>query len=125
MCAPVNGDGDRPTRERVVFNDTPARDLKMVVGGLLTLLAGVLSILNGFGAFMSVSEQETGSVALCAVPMVAFGVIAVAGGLFALRDKHFSLSLVGAFLGSLGDGLTGFVAGMAALFLFFLSNRDF
>ena len=118
-------DQSQAAPKRVRFTERPARDLKMVIGGGLTLLAGALSISNGFEAFLSVSERDLGSVSLCAAPMVVFGIIAVVGGLCALRDKHFSLALAGAFLGALGDGLTGFVAGMSALFLFFLSNKDF
>ena len=121
----LRGDQNPAASRRIRFAEKPARDLKMVIGGGLTLVAGALSISNGFGAFLSVSERDLGSVSLCAAPMIVFGVIAVAGGLCALRDKHFSLALAGAFLGALGDGLTGFVAGMTALFLFFLSNKDF
>ena len=120
-----SGDQNQSAPKRTRFTEKPARDLKMVIGGGLTLLAGALSISNGFRAFLSAPEQDFGSVSLCAAPMIVFGVIAVAGGMCALRDKHFSLALAGAFLGALGDGLTGFVAGMSALFLFFLSNKDF
>jgi hypothetical protein len=54
-----------------------------------------------------------------------FGVVAIAGGAYALRPRaHLTPVLLGAALGMLGGGVYGFFLGLAAIFLFWLANVD-
>ncbi|UCE92240.1 MAG: hypothetical protein JSV90_03650 [Methanobacteriota archaeon] len=106
------------------FTVKPGRDLKVVVGGYLTIIAGALVISNGLSGFWSLHEAIGWSVYMCAVPITIMGVVGVLGGICALKDTHMSLSLAGAFLAAFGDGLPAFFLGVAALLLFFTSNRD-
>ena len=106
------------------FTIKPKRDMKVVVGGSLTIIAGILVISNGLGGLWSLHSSLGWPAYFCGVPITVMGIIAVIGGVCALKDVHFSLSLAGAFLAALGDGLTTFLMGMAALLLFFMTGRD-
>jgi len=62
---------------------------------------------------------------VCGTMLMAFGVIALIGGVSAVKGWNLSLALAGAALGAIGDGIGGFVLGLAAVLLLFLSNEDF
>ena len=124
MSTPDDGSGDTLATPSTTFSIRPKRDTKVVVGGWLTIIAGLIVISNGLGGIWSLHSSLGWPAYFCAVPITIMGVIAVIGGVCALKDVHFSLSLAGAFLGALGDGLTTFFIGMAALLLFFMSGRD-
>ena len=124
MSTPVAEDAGSIATPTTAFTLKPKKDIKIVIGGWLTIIAGFIVISNGLGGLWSLHDTLGWPSFICTVPITAMGVIAVIGGLCALKDVYFSLSLAGAFLAAFGDGLTTFLMGMAALLLFFMSGRD-
>ena len=113
------------------FRRTKRRDTARVVAGALTVAAGVLALINGVTAlaheisFLWLDIDFTlNQFSVCATLVIIFGAVAVAGGIAAIRGKHFFLALAGAALGTIGDGVAGFFLGLIAIVLLFLSNED-
>ena len=103
------------------------RDIYMLLGSGMTLLAGVLAIINGLrGLFSDIHtvEYRFAPYDYCATLFVLFGIIAVAGGISGIKRKYFALTLAGAIMGMAGGGVYGFWLGLGALILFGLSNQD-
>jgi hypothetical protein len=107
------------------------RDAFIILGAILTIIAGVLSLMNGVEGLFSKAELDpfssssSGLGAFCGVVLIVFGVIAIAGGAYALRPRpHLTPLLLGAAMGMLGGGDTGFFLGLAAIVLFWLANVD-
>jgi hypothetical protein len=70
-------------------------------------------------------SDEAGTVTICGILLILFGVIAIAGGAYALRPRaHLTPALLGAILGMLGGGVYGFFLGLVAILLFWLANAD-
>jgi hypothetical protein len=104
----------------------------MILAGWLIIVAGLLAFSNGLMAFFGESSSiwfdidiGVNRYSVCGTMIMAFGVVAVAGGISAVRGKNLSLALAGAALGTMGDGLVGFLFGLIAIVLLFLSNEDF
>lgn len=102
----------------------------MAIGGLTTIGVGLLSLFNGVqglafgGEFQSGPDLGFSMFAACGVIFMLFGVVAIAGGMLALRGKHISLAFVGAFLGVLGGGMYGFWLGLVAIAALVFSDAD-
>jgi hypothetical protein len=99
----------------------------MLLGGGMTLLAGVLAIINGLGGLSSNNaafEYRFAPYDYCATLFLLFGIIGVAGGISAITRKSFALAVAGAIMGMMGGGAYGFYLGLGALILFGLSNQD-
>jgi hypothetical protein len=93
----------------------------------MTLLAGVLAIINGLrGLFSDIStvEYRFAPYDYCATLFLLFGIIAVVGGISGIKRKYFALALAGAIMGMVGGGVYGFWLGLGAMILFGLSNQD-
>lgn len=96
----------------------------------MTLLAGILALINGMRGLFPDSFIALGldssftRYTFCGVLVVFFGIVATAGGISAMRGKNFTLALVGAVMGMLGSGLLGFFLGLGALVVFALSSED-
>ncbi len=107
----------------------PDHKIPMRLGGLITLVLGLLSLQNGLGAMLTGEEFPFGPyvtrVAACGMIVIIFGIIAIAGGVSALRGKHFSLALAGTLLGMMGGGLVAFLLGLVACVLFYFADEDF
>jgi len=109
-----------------------ARGTALTIGAVFTLAAGALSLINGFngiifeGEFLFM-EWDPGfsRFALCGIICILFGIIAIAGGIMALRTRRISLAFAGALLGMMGGGLVGFWLGLAAVIVFAFSDSDF
>ncbi len=97
----------------------------------MTIGAGLLSVFNGAQGVLFGGELQyavdTGFplFAACGAIFILFGVLAVSGGVMALMGKHFSLALLGSFLGMMGGGLYGFWLGLTAIIVFAFSDADF
>lgn len=108
------------------------RDIFLILGATFTIIAGVLSLVNGVEGLLARTHlfsflPSTGEslVPACGILLVMFGVVAIAGGAYALRPRaHLTPVLLGAALGMLGGGVYGFFLGLAAIFLFWLANVD-
>ena len=99
-----------------------------VIGGIMSILAGVLALGQGL-LYLAGSTLITfygGTLCLCGGLDSLFGVIAIVGGISALKREGFAIALVGAILGMLGFGfLIGFVFGLIALVLIAISRQEF
>jgi len=106
------------------------RSKLLVLGGWMTLAAGILALVNGLRAIIADNPIALGPEAsftrymACGIMVILFGIVAVAGGICALRGRNFTLALAGAVFGILGGGLFGFYLGFGALVVFGLSNED-
>jgi len=111
-------------------DSSPKRSARLTIAGWLIIFAGLLSLFNGLGALLEDNSSaptpfsSIGDYSICAFVIVAFGVVAILGGVSALRGKNFTLALAGAALGALGDGIVGVVCGLIALALLFISDQD-
>lgn len=107
----------------------PDRKISMRLGGALTFGTGLLSLENGLQAMISGEEIPFGPyfthVTACSITVILFGTIALAGGISAMRGKHFSLALAGALLGMMGGGIWAFFMGLVAFIFYYFANEDF
>jgi len=117
------------------------RSAKPTAGGVLILLAGIFAIVCGvlylvldisdLGTMPTLPEGVTeadleGIMRACGVVMIIFGAIAIPGGVFALKRKHFGLAIAGGVMGMLGVGFGfGSLFGLVGLILVALSRREF
>jgi hypothetical protein len=98
----------------------------------MTIIAGLLSLFNGFTALLAETSSDLFDIvidlnrySMCATMIMAFGAVAIVGGISAIRGKNISLALAGAALGMLGGGIVGLWLGLTAILLLFLSSEDF
>ena len=104
----------------------------LLAGGILSIVSGILALITGIllvviGSSYGLLVHTGGAqITLCGIVSIVLGVPAVLGGVFALKRKHFSLAVLGAFTGMAAGGLyVGFLLGLAALVLYLFSNADF
>ena len=97
----------------------------------MTIIAGLLALANGLTTLSAATSfqwpdinMELNEFSVCGSMFILLGIVAVAGGVSALRGRYTSLALAGAGAGMIGDGLWGFVLGLVALVLLFMSNED-
>jgi hypothetical protein len=108
----------------------PRRRKGLLLGGIMTLIAGGLCLVNGLGSLLGGSTAFIGgdtspiNVTACGVIVLFLGSIAIAGGITAILEKHISLALAGAAAGMMGGGNPGFWLGLVSLLLFALSDVD-
>ncbi len=108
------------------------RNGALLVAAALTIAAGALSLFNGVEGLSgnnpipsAIPGNAIGVVPACGVLLLIFGAVAVSAGIYAFRvHPHISFPLAGAVLGLRGGGDFGFVLGLAAIFLYWLSNED-
>lgn len=113
------------------LRETPITTNRPVIGGACILGSGVLAIISGVYSLAYTRlpvglEQFKGLVDTCSVIIMLLGVIAIAGGLFALSRKNFVLSLVGAITGMLAASFyVGAILGLAGIILVAFSRDEF
>jgi hypothetical protein len=124
-------DGVKEPEELPPLSSLPPRRRKgLVLGGIMTLTAGILCLANGLGSLLGEHTAYVGgdtapiNVAACGVIVLILGSIAIAGGITALREKHISLAIAGAAAGMMGGGNPGFCLGLVSLLLFAFSDID-
>jgi hypothetical protein len=109
------------------------RDSFLLLAAVLTIIAGILSLMNGIEGLLASTQLLSflpnameGAVPACGFLLVLFGVIGIAGGVYALKPRaHLTPVLLGAGLGMLGGGVYGFFLGLTAILLLWLANADF
>jgi hypothetical protein len=103
-----------------------------LAAGWMIIIAGVISFFNGFMSLLGQNSfdlydfvLDIDRYSLCAILISVFGIVAIVGGISAIRGRNLSLVLVGAGLGVLGGGIIGFWLGITALLFLFMSSEDF
>ena len=102
---------------------------KPVAGGICGIAAGAWGILAG-GTLGVVGlcvpamrmDPETGFVHLLGWPMLAFGVMAIIGGIFAIKRQKWGLALAGAICAVL---VPPFILGILAVVFVALAHSEF
>jgi hypothetical protein len=108
----------------------PVRGMPLVLGCMLVILGGVVSLFNGFVAMLSGGHVDNGldvgvnQFAICSVIVFIFGAVAVVGGTYSLVRRRISFALGGAALGMAGGGILGFWFGLISIVVLMLSNED-
>ncbi len=122
----------------------PPKSSKPVVGGILIILAGVLSLAMGVFMIavdpadmeawgydpsasydMSLSELDE-VLGVCGVIGLVLALVAIIGGAFAVMRKGFAVAIIGGICGMIALGFViGGVLGLVGLILVALSRSEF
>jgi hypothetical protein len=108
-------------------------------GGALTLVAGILGLIQGIYIFIAllifdyysygyIDYFGWGSAFLlvCGVIALVFSIFAIIGGIFALQRKGWAMAVTGGIFGMLAFGLgIGFILGLIGLILIAISRAEF
>jgi ABC-type branched-subunit amino acid transport system permease subunit len=101
------------------------RSTKLTFGAILCMAAGAMCIIS---AILLVAEEyealETSTLLWIIMSAVA-GIIAIVGGYYALRRRHFWRAIIGAVCALLSLPLLYLILPIAALILIWLSRREF
>ncbi len=103
---------------------------KPVVGGILAVIAGSLNVLMmlAFMLFMAFPADQWGffpmllNIGMAAVLLIVFGVVAIAGGVCALRRRAWGFALAGSIVAIFS---VGGLLGVVATVLVALSRGEF
>ena len=103
------------------------RTWKPTTAGILSIVAGAIGLIVGI-VVASVGEMVgalTGFLGLGAVgaPLIVFGIVAIVGGIFALRRRIWGLALAGAICALVPPPIA--VLGILAIIFIALSKREF
>jgi len=116
-----------------------ARTWKAPTAGILAIIAGCLGLLTGIGLALGLGLVGSmvdlipgfpgGLLALIGVPGIILGILAIVGGIFALRRRHWGLALAGCicalFAFSLIPPLTNVVLAIIAIVIVILGKGEF
>lgn len=99
-----------------------------LIGGILILVAGAHEIY--FGTMMVIGGEEllpitfgiSSIVLVCGAMVAVLGIVAILGGVFAIRRKNFTLAILGSILGLLGAYI---IVPIIGLILIALSKDEF
>jgi hypothetical protein len=114
--------------EGTTDTNAPPRKIALRLGGVLTVILGLIALQNGFIAITAEEENTYGADItpgdICGTTIIFFGIMAIAGGVCALMARNFSMALAGALLGMAGGGWASFFIGVLAFALFLTSSED-
>jgi hypothetical protein len=117
----------------------PAKPQTMMpmIGGILLIVAGLIGI--GFWAYVAFLGAAIGGmlpiggglfttiILVCGAIEIVFGILALLGGLMAIRRKMWALALVGSILGLFTFGFYGLssILSFVALIILAISRKEF
>jgi hypothetical protein len=111
---------------------------KAAFGGWLILISGILAVITGI--YMVIDPEtfvelytgigytfSTDVMVGAGVMALIFGIVAIAGGLAALKKRSWGLAVIGGFLGFIASGafFLGTLLGLIGLILVAVSKREF
>ena len=106
---------------------------KPTTAGILSIVAGAIGLL--LGIWLAVELGLAGSIAgtipgfpaellpLIGVPGIILGIVAIVGGIYALRRRVWGLALAGAICAFLAPA--GFILGILAIIFVAMGKREF
>ena len=98
---------------------------KPTTAGILTIIGGILGI--AIGAIIATIGEVAGALAGLAwfgaigAPLIGIGVVALIGGIYAMRRKAWGFALTGAILAIICGGIFGILATIFVL----MGRREF
>jgi hypothetical protein len=100
-----------------------------MAAGILSIVAGALSLISGITAVAAVAIQDLDIIAtnilfglgLTGIPSIIFGIIAIIGGYFALQRRVWVMALIGAIFALLST----WPLGLPAVIFTAVSNGEF
>jgi hypothetical protein len=104
---------------------------KPTVAGILAIIAGALQVIVGIavatvsgigGALIGIGWLTGWWGAAISAPLIVFGIIALVGGIYALRREVWGLALAGSICALIGPW---FVLGILAIIFVSLGKREF
>lgn len=99
---------------------------KPTVAGILALIAGIIEVIAGivFATGLAFWGGFFGMGWLSAVfaPLIIFGIIAIVGGIYALKRRIWGLALAGSICAVIGPW---FILGILAIIFVALGKREF
>ena len=117
-----------PSENYVEFTDSQVHSESPSAAAALLIIAGVLTMIQGFVLMAGVSILDSGSgLATCCGPIdILFGLGAIAGGIMASKRENYTLVLVGCILAIVGFGAAiGTVLGIIALIMVLAHKEEF
>ena len=106
---------------------------KPTTGGILSLIAGIIQLLSGIGLTVglgmlqgligSIPGLPAGIFAILGIPWIILGIIAIAGGVFAMKRAKWGLALAGSIC-ALFHPLTWFL-GIASIIFVIMGKGEF
>ncbi|MFC1845831.1 hypothetical protein ACFLYM_00250 [Chloroflexota bacterium] len=115
------------------------RTCKPMIAGICTIVAGALGVIMAIGILIGsgiIGSLMIGAVAdiprilpgiliAIAIPVMIIAIIAIVGGVYALKRKIWGLALAGAILSIFIASPLGLALGIAAIVLLILSKEEF
>jgi len=109
------------------------RTWKPTTAGILTIIAGCIGLLIGMGLAVGLGIAGVlidmipgfiggGLLVLIAVPAIILGVVAIVGGVYALKRRLWGLALAGSICALIGPW---FLLGILAIIFVSLGKREF
>ena len=94
------------------------RTWKPTVAGILSIIAGVIQLLLGItftvgiglAGSLAIPGFPTGILAAFAIPIIILGIVAIAGGIFAVKRAKWGLALAGSICALFGPWILGIPA---------------
>ena len=106
------------------------RTWKPVAGGILSIISGVVSVVVAVSAvlFAYAPTGQMGisrlllNVGIIGIPLLVIGILAIAGGISALRRRRWGLALTGSICAVISPGI---LLGIPAVVLVAISRGEF
>jgi len=97
-----------------------------IIAGILLFVSGLLAILNGVLIF-SLPTIFIGPVYLCIAIMAICGLIALAGGIYTIRDREWGVALIASIVGlfSIGPLFISSILSLVVLILITVFKEKF
>jgi hypothetical protein len=99
---------------------------KPTVGGILAIIAGALQVISGIVCATGVGFWAgifwMGWLSVIFAPLIVFGIIAIVGGIYALRREVWGLALAGSICALIGPW---FILGILAIIFVSLGKGEF
>ena len=93
-----------------------------ILGGiiLMALMPVYTQIMYGYGAYGPFERQILGILGFMGVPIIVLGIVAIVGGVFAIRRKVWGMALAGAIC-----SLTSLILGILSIIFVSMSRKEF
>jgi len=92
------------------WKPTTAGILSIIAGAIQVIGGMVVGLIGGTAAWMAAIPGIGSIFAAIAIPLIIIGIIAIVGGIYALRRRIWGLALAGSICALIGPWLLGILA---------------